>query len=123
MTLLFVVKIMQSSDSLNSRKSAQSSFASIISVKMAKRLRAPNFSKHEVPVLTELISNKPIIENKSKTIGIEEEKNKSWDAIWLQFNSRENVNPRDIKQLKVSVPVLQTYSQLFNRQFHSFFTV
>lgn len=68
----------------------------------AKRYRSTNFSKYEINVLKKILAQYTIIENKSKTMQVEWGKKEAWKKITENFNSTENVQHRDVNQLKVS---------------------
>ena len=69
--------------------------------KMASK-RAKKVSPREIEILTSVIAKHKIIEEKRKTSDIERKKKEAWDNILDEFNSMENVERRDLKQLKVS---------------------
>ncbi len=71
-------------------------------VNMSSGKRARKVSPREVEILTTIISEHREVEGKSKTNAMERKKKETWEKIATEFNSRENVNRRDVKQLKVS---------------------
>ena len=68
-----------------------------------------NYSDAERSLLTELVRNKPVIENKTKTAEIEEKKRKAWKDLTQTYNSKEFVTTRTEAQLKVRDTLLGLY--------------
>ncbi|KAH7955279.1 myb/SANT-like DNA-binding domain-containing protein 3 [Rhipicephalus sanguineus] len=60
-----------------------------------------NFTDEERGVLTDLISKyRAVLENKKTDAVSLHKKQKTWEQLAIDFNSRQNVNPRTAKQLK-----------------------
>jgi hypothetical protein len=63
--------------------------------------KSPNFTELEKTVLIELVdSRKGIIESKQNDGEMISKKNKEWENIGKEFNSRHGVHNRSLTQLK-----------------------
>jgi len=68
---------------------------------MSKKARSCNFSSYERDLLVEIVKMHPVIEDKRKQTNIEAQKASTWNDIVEKFNSDEQVNKRNLQQLKV----------------------
>lgn len=73
-----------------------------------KRVRASNFNKEEVRLLTELVTkHRSIIENKKTDAVTNKEKEAAWEKIARMFNASSGVASRNAKTLKLKYESLK----------------